>query len=151
MDNPSYDSIQIEKLPRSNWRKADVMEWLKRKNVSFSVDETKAELLSKKEIIGAKKTYELDQLTNEMGHQVVYLPLYHCQYNPIELILAQDKREVVKINTTFKLTDVEKLTHETLDNVTHQNWERCVKGTEALLLEPGFKRHRSGICDDTPG
>ncbi|XP_049956888.1 uncharacterized protein LOC126473692 [Schistocerca serialis cubense] len=121
MDNTSYHSIQIKNLPRSNWRKADIIQWLKRKNVSFSVDETEAELLSKEEIAGAKKTYELDQLANEMAHQVVRLPPYHSQYNPIELVWAQVKREVAKRNTTFKLADVEKLTHETLDNVTQQD------------------------------
>ncbi|XP_047115853.1 uncharacterized protein LOC124795815 [Schistocerca piceifrons] len=98
MDNTSHHSIQIEKLPGSNWLVADIIiiiiivEWLKRKNVSFSVSETKAEFLSKEEIVGAKKIYELDQLATEMKPQVVWLPLYHCHYNPIELIWVQVKR-----------------------------------------------------------
>jgi transposase len=42
------------------------------------------------------KTYELDQVANERGHQVIRLPPYHCHFNPIELVWAQVKREVAK-------------------------------------------------------
>ncbi|KAL4119462.1 hypothetical protein QTP88_012269 [Uroleucon formosanum] len=34
-----------------------------------------------------------------MGHEMVRLPPYHCQYNPIELIWAQVKSEVAKKKT----------------------------------------------------
>jgi len=34
-----------------------------------------------------------------MGHEVVKLPPYHCQYNPIEMFWAQVEGEVIeKIN-----------------------------------------------------
>jgi len=49
-----------------------------------------------------------------MGHEVIRLPPYHCQYNPIELIWAQVKGEVVTKNSTFKIADVEKLMHEAI-------------------------------------
>ncbi|XP_047104505.1 uncharacterized protein LOC124734564 [Schistocerca piceifrons] len=154
IDNASYNFVQIKKVPRPNWRKADIMEWLNRKNVSFSVYEAKAELQSNEKIVGAKKTQELDQLANEMGHQMVCLPPYHRQYNPIGLIRAQVKREVANRNTSFKLADVGKLTHKALDNVTQQDWERCVRHAEALRETDLLKydlRHYSGICDDAPG
>lgn len=53
-----------------------------------------------------------------MGHEVVRLPPYHCQYNPIELIWAQVKGKVAKNNTTFKFDDFEKLLNDALDSVT---------------------------------
>lgn len=132
MDNASYHSVQIDKPPCSNWRKADIMEWLRKKRISFSTAETRDELLSKEEIRTAKKTYELDQLANEMGHTVVRLPPYHCQYNPIELIWAQVKRYVANKNTTFRLADIEQLAHEALDRITQEDWEKCVRHAEAL-------------------
>jgi len=53
-----------------------------------------------------------------MCHEVIQLPPYHCQYNPIELIWAQVKNKVATKNNTFKLVDIKKLTHEALDSIT---------------------------------
>jgi transposase len=46
--------------------------------------------------IPREKKYKLDAVALKMGHEVVRLPPYHCQYNPIELIWAQVKGEVAK-------------------------------------------------------
>jgi len=79
-----------------------------------------------------KKKYELDVLALEMGHEVVRLPPYYCQYNPIELIWGQVKNHVATNNKTFKMVDIEKLTHEALDSVIQHDWEKCVRHAEAL-------------------
>jgi transposase len=39
---------------------------------------------------------------------VVQLPLYHCQYNPTELIWAQVKSELEEKSSTFKTADTER-------------------------------------------
>jgi len=106
---------------------------LTKKNIKFSPLETLAELKMRvKALIPTEKKYELDQLAIEMGHEVVRLPPYHCQYNPIELIWAQVKCQVAKNNTTFKMCDIERLTYEALDSVTQQDWEKCVRHAEEL-------------------
>jgi hypothetical protein len=86
----------------------------------------------------------LDQLANESGHEVIRLPPYHCQYNPIELIWAQVKGEVASKNTTFKMSNVEQLTHTAIANVTVENWQKCVLYAEALQAEDLRKAH---LCD----
>jgi len=65
-----------------------------------------------------------------MGHEVVRLPPYHCQYNPIEMIWAQVKGQVATKNTTFKMADVENLMHEAIDAVTKEEVVNCVRHTE---------------------
>ena len=30
-----------------------------------------------------EKSYEVDEMTRKSGHEVVRLPPYHCQFNPI--------------------------------------------------------------------
>jgi len=67
-----------------------------------------------------------------MGYEVIRLQPYNCQYNSIELIWMQVKGENVTKNTAFKLADVEKLMHETIDSVTTENWEKCVRHAEKL-------------------
>lgn len=92
-----------------------------------------------------EKIYRLDQMALEHGHEVVRLPPYHCQYNPIELVWAQVKNEVATKNNTFKIADVEKLLHEAISNVSIENWQKCVKHAEHLQDEDLKKAH---ICDD---
>jgi len=60
-----------------------------------------------------------------MGHEVVRLPPYHCQYNPIELIWAQVKNDVAGKNHTFKIADVEILVNNALDSITKEVWTKC--------------------------
>jgi len=76
-------------------------------------------------VIPQEKKYELDQIALSMGHEVIRLPPYHCQYNSIELIWAQVKGKIAEENTSFKMVDVEKLAHDALDSVTVDDWKRC--------------------------
>lgn len=133
MDNASYHSTLVENHPKSNWKKSDVQKWLNEKNIEFHPLETLAELHQKvKALIPRQKKYLLDQIALEKGHEVIRLPPYHCQYNAIELIWAQVKGQVAKKNNTFKMVDIERLTHEALDAVTKEDWENCVRHAEKI-------------------
>ncbi|XP_025191681.1 uncharacterized protein LOC112591937 [Melanaphis sacchari] len=140
MDNASYHSMLMDNFPKSNSRKAVVEEWLKNKNVDFSPQERLSELRERvKKLIPKYKRYELDEIALQMGHEVIRLPPYHCQYNPIELIWAQVKAEVAKNNNTFKLADVEKLAHTAIDAVTQNDWKKCVEHAEKIQNEDNEK------------
>ncbi|XP_022172706.1 uncharacterized protein LOC111035407 [Myzus persicae] len=104
MDNASYHSVLSDDYPKVNARKADVQKWLEKKCIQYSPVET---------------------LTLQMGHEVVRLPPYHCQYDPIELIWAQVKGEVAKKNSTFKMADVEVLVNNALGEITKEAWKKC--------------------------
>ena len=84
MDNASYHSRVLDKIPTTNTKKQDVISWLARKQI----------------------LHDLDKHAAEMGHEVVPLPPYHCQGSPFELIWAQVKGEVADKNKTFKINDV---------------------------------------------
>lgn len=133
MDNASYHSMELNRAPSTNSKKEIIQNWLTEKNISFSPMETKIELLEKvKKNKKKEQIYELDEEAYKAGHEVVRLPPYHCQYNPIELVWAQIKNEVASKNHTFKIADVEKLTHEAIQNVTIENWKRCVEHAENI-------------------
>jgi len=144
MDNASYHSALLEDYPKSNSRKADVQQWLREKNIDFSPVETLDELRAKVKLaMPHGKIYKLDQLTHQMGHEVVRLPPYHCQYNPIELIWEQFKGRVAEKNSTFKIADVETLVHKEIDAVTADDWakcgEHCVKMQEEDFYKAGLR------------
>jgi transposase len=146
MDNASYHSVLLENYPKANEKKANVQKWLSEKGVEYSPLETLSELRERvKLLVPRQKVYELDQIALEMGHEVLRLPPYHCQYNPIELIWAQVKSEVASKNVTYKISDVEKLVNEALDAVTVDNWKKCVSHCEKLQDEDFIKE---GLRDE---
>ncbi|KAL4084167.1 hypothetical protein QTP88_028000 [Uroleucon formosanum] len=149
MDNAAYHSMLVDNFPKSNARKSDIQEWLTKKNINFSSLETVAELRERvKLLLQTQKKYELDELALKMGHEVVRLPPYHCQYNLIEMIWAQVKRQVATKNTTFKIAGVEKLMHEAIDSVTKEDWINCVRHTEKIQEEDYKKEiHREVILE----
>ena len=54
----------------------------------------------------------IDKIAREHGHEIVRLPPYHCQYNPIEMIWSQLKGLVGKKNKTFTIADLKTLTRD---------------------------------------
>ncbi len=131
MDNASYHSFVINKAPSSNTKKADILEWLFSKNISCEATQTRVELLNLVKMIKPRfKEYDLDTIAKSHGHMVVRLPPYHCQYNPIELLWAQIKKDVANRNNTFKIADVELLCEEAIQRVDVETWAKSVRHAE---------------------
>ncbi|XP_054267205.1 uncharacterized protein LOC128989347 [Macrosteles quadrilineatus] len=147
MDNASYHSKLKEKIPSSKTKKKDITEWLTSKGIPHNPRHTVRELLNivrshRKEY----KRFEIDDIALWMGHEVVRLPPYHCQYNPIELIWSQVKGEVAEQNKTFKIKDVRNLLEESIKRVTVEDWKNCVRHSENIQKEDFLKE--IGIRDD---
>lgn len=100
MDNAPYHSRVVNRVPSSSWRKGDIQEWLTQNGVVFDQGLRKPELLELVRPLRKKRLFFLDGLAAEEGHQVVRLPPYHCELNPIELIWSQLKGFVRSRNTT---------------------------------------------------
>lgn len=132
LDNASYHTKVLHPIPNTRWLKKDIQDWLTKNNIDYSQSDIIEELLRRVKLSQPKKIYEVDQLANEYGHEVIRLPPYHCQYNPIELIWAQVKGEIAAKNNTFKMADVEKILNEAIDHVTTEDWKKCVRHAENL-------------------
>ena len=63
------------------------------------------------------------------GHEVLRLPVAHCELNPIELAWAQVKEYVRSHNQKFTLTQVKKLVHEGISNITPLKWKKIIEHT----------------------
>lgn len=132
MDNASYHSKLIEKIPRLGWRKADIIEWLIKKGEQVGNELTIDQLLLLTKKYDTGKKCLIDTIAKEAGHRVVRLPPYHCQYNPIELIWAQVMQEVAKKNN-YRMADLKLLVKQALDQVTPYNWMKAVQHTDELI------------------
>jgi transposase len=135
MDNASYHSVQVNKPPNQSSLKKEIVEWLYKNEINFEKTATKPQLLQLVKANKSKKTYELDELAASMGHKIVRLPPYHCQYNPIELIWAQVKGKVADRNMTFTLTEVERLLGESISEITANDWQKAVLHTKEIIDE----------------
>lgn len=72
-------------------------------------DFTKKQVLELSKGYRYEKRYLLEKITKEMRGdrvQLLWLPVAHCEFNPIELIWARVKDEVTKRNTTFNINNV---------------------------------------------
>ncbi|KAL1476751.1 hypothetical protein MTO96_036273 [Rhipicephalus appendiculatus] len=66
-------------------RKAEIQSWLTQKNILWSNDQLKPELL---QLVNQNKHhfsgYRTDALAKVAGHDMVQLPPYHCEFNPMK-------------------------------------------------------------------
>jgi transposase len=127
MDNDPYHSVKAEKTPTSAWRKAIILAFLQEKGIAVKEGALEVLLVKAKEFVSNHPVqYRIDLLVANTGREVLRLPPYHCQLNPIELIWAQVKGYVAANNKSFKLPDVKILFDEDLAEVTAQKWQNCI-------------------------
>ncbi|TFK67503.1 hypothetical protein BDN72DRAFT_913924 [Pluteus cervinus] len=68
----------------------------------------------------------LQVLIERAGHKCLFLPKFHCEFNPIELVWAQVKRYFrERADGTFPTA--QRLAREALDNVSTDNVRRCFR------------------------
>ncbi|KAH8038877.1 hypothetical protein HPB51_003899 [Rhipicephalus microplus] len=136
MDNAPYHSVALEKAPTKSTRKADIQLWLTKKGVPWSEDMVRAELLERSQKINTPSiVYRIDTQAATHGHEVLRVPLYHCEFNPIELVWSQVKGYIAARNTCFTLAEVEKLLPEVLASVKHEKWQNCCAHVEQVEAE----------------
>jgi transposase len=77
-------------------------EWLRRHEVQYHDKMVKPQLLELAKAHKPAPSYTIDQLIRGHGHEVLRLPPYHPELNPIELIWSQLKSIVRSRNVTFR-------------------------------------------------
>lgn len=131
MDNASYHSRKLEKVPNASSNKKTIKEWLLSKDIYFEEDYLKRELL---EVVNKYKNqfngYIIEEIAKKHDVKILRLPPYHCELNPIEMAWNQVKGYVARKNATFKEADVRNLIKDAYENVTPENWTNYVNHTQ---------------------
>lgn len=152
MDNARYHSRFLEKIPNSQSTKEEIIQWLQSTNISIPQGAFKCELL---EIVRQAKPqkigYATDELIYKMGHSVLRLPPYHCQFNAIELIWAQCKTFYDKNIGQNGYTEEAVLNtwKDALNSVSVQNWVDCIKHTENIISK-NWEQQKIMDCQISP-
>jgi transposase len=128
MDNASYHSRQVVKLPSSNSTKAEIKNFMLDNNIYFEETYTKRDLLEVLKAFKINKEYVCDKLAMENGHTVLRLPPYYCVFNPIEHIWHQLKSNVRRNNTSPTLnTSVVELIKSVVNDITADSWKNSIQ------------------------
>lgn len=146
IDNAPYHNVVLDKPPTSNSKKEDMRNWLHSKGIPTQSSMLRSDLLA---LVNQHKPtfkrYAIDEAAMSKGHNVLRLPPYHPDLNPIELVWASLKQHVGKYNVTFKLNDVKKLCDEFFHEFSAEEWAtRC---RNAIKCEDEFLE-REGRLDD---
>lgn len=128
MDNASYHSVKVEKIPTKSTRKAVIQGWLTDKDIPWSSDMIISELML---LVNSARhiydVYRIDSIAEKAGHAVLRLPPYHCELNPIELVWGHVKNRIASKNKNFSLSEVKDLAEEALRNETPDMWKHSVQ------------------------
>lgn len=107
IDNAPYHNKQVNKCPTSASTKAVMQAWLRQHDIPYAEGALKPELYGLIQTVKPKfKSYVIDQLFTDYGHNVLRLPPYHPNLNPIEMVWAQMKQYVAERNVNFSFESV---------------------------------------------
>ncbi|GJQ86491.1 hypothetical protein Trydic_g10393 [Trypoxylus dichotomus] len=89
MGNAPYHNRHLERLPKSAWRKGEIIDWLRAENIHFEETMVKSELLHTARLDKDEYLkYAIDELARDRDIIAHRLPPYHRELNSIEMILA---------------------------------------------------------------
>ena len=91
MDNASYHSRRLQKIPTKSSTKQEMKDWLTCNGMQFPEKALKCEHYSLIVSSYPVTVYVIDEIAKAVRHEVVRLPPYHCQLNPIEMAWARVK------------------------------------------------------------
>ncbi|KAJ0176699.1 hypothetical protein K1T71_007878 [Dendrolimus kikuchii] len=125
MDNAPYHCTQINKAP--------TMSSIKR--VYFEDTCTKAVLFQLIKQNKGPPTYAVDALLKSHNHELLKLPPYHCDLNPIEKMWSLVNRRVADKNVGHDPKEIVRLTEEAFETVTAEDWAAQCKHVQHLEEE----------------
>lgn len=142
MDNASYHNVIDQRDPTTASKKAEMITFLKERDITVDEGLTKPEIYK---IVKRNKSkcpdYRMDKIMKEHGHDILRLPPYSPEFNPIENIWGIVKNWVATNNTTFKLNDVEMLARRRFEDISTEVWAnicRKVKETEKNFIQKEY-------------
>ena len=82
-------------------RNIEMHDWLTSHGIEYPEHTLKHKFLSLIKLSNHKPKYVIDEMAKTAGHEVVRIPPYHCELNPIELCWSQVKRYIKEHNKLY--------------------------------------------------
>lgn len=134
IDNAPYHNKLLNPAPTSNDKKAKMESWLVEKGIPYDKDMRKPQLYDLiKKNKDVHKRYVIDEMFKRNNHDVLRLPPYHPDLNPIEMAWAAIKGHVAAKNVDWNVTRTMELIREKVNLMGQEEWSalcRKVKEVE---------------------
>ena len=139
MNGPRFlNWFENQLTPNFHKRKAVLQDYISKHNIPVQPLETKKKLLYEKNKFKKPfSVFKTDKIANLHGHEVLRIPVCHCELKPIELIWAQVKGFVAENNTTFRLKDVKELVYGGIGRITKEVWAKAEDNVIKIEKEYG--------------
>ena len=123
--------------PKSNWKKSRLQDSCREYGIAFNDSDTKVILWSLlKEYIAKNVKPTAVMLAEDAGHEVLYLPPYHSDLQPIETVWAVVKGEVGrKYTTDTTFAQVLQRLQQAFNNITTKTVQGCINSSESELTK----------------
>jgi len=139
LDNAKYHCRKLERPITSSSRKAEMIAWLEKNDVEFDPQSTNKILYNKiKPYQDQSAKTVLEDMAEKFGCEIIRLPPYHCQLNPIESIWGILKNRIAKRNITYKMNDVERISREEIESITSSEWKNTVE--HVIKIEDEYRK-----------
>ncbi|CAF0826415.1 unnamed protein product [Didymodactylos carnosus] len=142
IDNATWHNVlTVESSPpKRAWPKAKLHQWLKDHDIPFDQRMKNSELRDIAFSHVPRKEYLTNIAASEFDVEIIRLPIKHCCFNPIELCWAQLKGHVRRHNTSFRLSDIQRLSNEYIDSLSDcsQYIEHAKKAEDVFKLGDNF-------------
>lgn len=136
LDNATYHCHQSNRAPNSNSLKKDMINWLTENNISFNSTMLKPQLY---DIIRKHKQvfikYSLDSILSKEGHDIIRLPPYHPDLNPIEMIWSQVKQYIAKQNHNGSIKKIAEVCKQKMESMGNSEWGAVCANVKKLETE----------------
>uniref|UniRef100_A0A6P7GTX2 Uncharacterized protein LOC114342223 n=1 Tax=Diabrotica virgifera virgifera TaxID=50390 RepID=A0A6P7GTX2_DIAVI len=138
LDNASYHSRQLTKIPNTSSKKADLQNFLIENDLYFKDFYRKQQLIEILHTKQFRKLYALESIAEKHGHTIFRLPPYFCVLNPIELIWGQLKPRIRHSNTFPKFNKkVIEIIKKEVANITI-DWQKRI--ARVIKVEEYYKK-----------
>jgi len=145
MDNARYHNRLVKMKPNQSWIKSDIIAFIVKEcdDIQLDIDtlksRTKVQLLDLVRNSSFKSAYAVDEILSQHDIEVLRLPPYYCELNPIELAWGGLKRKVRKRNVIEQdVQTVKDLIYSALNEESDHckgYVEHCRKLEDEVLVE----------------
>ncbi|XP_018567071.1 uncharacterized protein LOC108907761 [Anoplophora glabripennis] len=127
LHNAPCHSRPLEEFPNGTMHKVEIQKWLSSKNIAFEEDMVKLELLDLvKKAKPLEKRYVVDEMAKANNKNVLRLPPYHYELNPLKTIWPQIKSEVSNKNSSCQFEEVREVLVDAIARVSAEQWQKAI-------------------------
>ena len=129
LDNAPYHNQLSEdsRCPNSSTIKADIIKWLTCRQIPFSPNATRPELLQICKQNRPLPVYNIDNIIRSWGHEVVRLPPAHPELNAIEQVWGFMKKRVRSSLQRFTRAELQARIEEAKVSATREVWDGAIR------------------------